>query len=58
MNNSTSKSKFPLAFFVLTFLFTLPTYTLVALASNNIVFTPEIAFLFIPLATPAPIVAA
>jgi membrane protease YdiL (CAAX protease family) len=58
MNNSTSKSKFPLAFFVLTFLFAIPSYTLVALASNNIVFTPEMAFPFILLAAPAPIAAA
>ena len=58
MSNNTPKSKFPVAFFVLTFLFTIPSYTLVALASNNIVFTPEIAFLFITLAAPAPIAAA
>jgi len=58
MNNSTVKSKFPLAFFVLTFLFAIPSYTLVALASNNIVFTPEMAFLFMVLAAPAPIAAA
>ena len=58
MSNSTPKSKFPLAFFVLTFLFAIPSYTLVALASNNIVFTPEKAFLFIALVALAPIAAA
>jgi len=58
MNNSALKSKFPLAFFVLTFLFTIPSYTLVALASNNIVFTPEMAFLFMSLVALAPIAAA
>ncbi|MFC1966740.1 CPBP family intramembrane glutamic endopeptidase [Chloroflexota bacterium] len=58
MNDSTSKSKFPFAFFLLTFLFAIPSYTLVALASNNIVFTPEMAFPFILLAAPVPIAAA
>ena len=58
MNNSTSKSKFPLAFFVLTFLFTLPVYILIYLASNNIIFPPEMAFLFMALGAVAPIAAA
>ncbi|MFC1969406.1 CPBP family intramembrane glutamic endopeptidase [Chloroflexota bacterium] len=58
MSDSTSKNKFPLAFFVLTFLFAIPAYILVALASNNIIFTPEMAFSFIPLMAPAPIAAA
>ncbi|MFC2066572.1 CPBP family intramembrane glutamic endopeptidase [Chloroflexota bacterium] len=58
MNNSTLKNEFPFAFFVLSFLFALPSYTLVALASNNIVSTPEMAYLFIPLIAPAPIAAA
>ncbi|MFC1988326.1 CPBP family intramembrane glutamic endopeptidase [Chloroflexota bacterium] len=47
-----------MAFFVLTFLFTIPSYILVALASNNIVFVPEMAFSFIPIAALAPISAA
>ncbi len=58
MNNSTSKSKFPLAFFVLVFLFAIPSYILVALASNNIVSTPEMAFFFLPIGVFAPITAA
>jgi membrane protease YdiL (CAAX protease family) len=58
MNNSTSKSKFPLAFFVLTFLFAIPFYILVALASQNIIFPPEMAFLFLVLVALAPIAAA
>ncbi len=58
MNNSTLINKFPLAFFVLIFLFSIPLYILVALASQNIVFTPEMAFLFLVLAAPAPIAAA
>ncbi|MFC1939650.1 CPBP family intramembrane glutamic endopeptidase [Chloroflexota bacterium] len=58
MSNSTLKSKFPLAFFVLTFIISLPFYILVALASQNIIFTPEMAFFFISLATLVPIAAA
>ena len=58
MNTSTPESKFPLAFFVLTFLFAIPSYIIVALASNSIVFTPEMAFSFIPLTALAPIAAA
>ena len=58
MSNSTPKSKFPLAFFVLTFILSIPFYILVALASNNIVFTPDMGFLFITLVALAPIAAA
>ena len=58
MGNSTPKSKFPLAFFVLTFLFSIPFYILVVLASQNIVFAPEMAFVFISLFALVPIAAA
>ena len=61
MNNVTATAKSTrniTAFFVLTFSFTLPTYILVALASNNIVFPPDMAFAFIPLTALAPIGAA
>ena len=58
MNNSTSKSKFPLAFFVLTFLLSIPLYILVALASQNIIFPPEMVFVFIALFALVPIAAA
>ena len=58
MSNSTPKSKFPLAFFVLTFLFSIPFYILVVLASQNIVFAPEMAFVFISLFALVPIAAA
>jgi len=58
MSNGTQKNKFAVAFFVLTFLFTLPAYTLVALATNNIIFTSEMVYFFIPLTAPAPIAAA
>jgi len=58
MNNSTVKSKSLVAFFLLTFLLSIPFYILVALASNNIVFTPEMVFLFIALVALAPIAAA
>jgi len=58
MSSNTLKSKFPLAFFVLTFLLSIPIYTLFILAENNIVFTKDIGPLFIALITPVPIGAA
>jgi len=42
-------------FFLLTFLFTLPAYILVALVSNNVFLTPDMAISFIPLGAIAPI---
>lgn len=42
-------------FFLLTFLFTLPIYILVALASNNLLLTPDMAIFFIPLGAIAPV---
>jgi len=56
MNNTTATSKTTkniTAFFILTFIFALPIYILVGLASS-----PEMAFAFIPLATLIPISAA
>lgn len=38
------------AFFVLTFLISLPAYILITLASKNIILSPEMALAFIPLA--------
>ena len=61
MNNTTAPSKTTkniTAFFVLTFLISLPAYILITLASKNIILSPEMAFAFIPLATLAPISAA
>lgn len=52
------KAKSLMSFFMLTFVFTLPTYVLVALASKNILFPPEMAFVFISFAALAPIAAA
>ena len=46
------------SFFVLTFIFTLPAYILVALTGLNIILSPEMVFAFIPLAVIAPICAA
>ncbi len=42
-------------FFLLSFLFTLPTYILVALASNNILLTADMAVTLVPLGILAPI---
>lgn len=59
MNNiSTAKNKSLITFFLLTFIFAMPSYILVALASKNIILSPEMAFVFVPLATLAPIAAA
>ena len=46
------------SFFVLTIIFTLPAYILVALTGLNIILSPEMVFAFIPLAVIAPICAA
>ena len=46
------------SFFVLTIIFTLPAYVLVALTGLNIILSPEMVFAFIPLAVIAPICAA
>jgi len=58
MSDNIAKGKFPLAFFVLTFIITLPVYMLVYLASQGIIFPSEMAFLFIFIAAPAPIAVA
>lgn len=55
INNSTPKSKFPLAFFLLTFIIAWPTYILSDLASENIIFPPEMELLFLTIAGFAPI---
>ena len=52
---NTTKTQAQLLFFLLTFLFTLPTYILVALVSSNLLLTPEMATFFIPLGAIAPI---
>ena len=46
------------SFFVLTIIFTLPAYVLVALTGLNIILSPEMVFAFVPLAVIAPICAA
>ena len=46
------------SFFVLTIIFTLPAYVLIALTGLNIILSPEMVFAFIPLAVIAPICAA
>jgi len=50
----TTKSQTQL-FFLLTLIFTLPTYVLVALISSNMLLTPDMATYFIPLGAIAPI---
>ena len=57
-NNPPSKNNSLISFFLLTFIFTLPSYILVGLAANNIILSPEMAFAFVPLAALAPIGAA
>jgi membrane protease YdiL (CAAX protease family) len=49
------KNKSMTRFFGLTILFTLPVYTLIALTGMNIIFSPEMAFSFIPLSVLAPL---
>ena len=46
------------SFFVLTIIFTLPAYVLVALTGLNIILSPEMVIAFVPLAVIAPICAA
>ena len=46
------------SFFVLTIIFTLPAYVLVALTGLNIILSPDMVFAFVPLAVIAPICAA
>lgn len=46
------------SFFVLTIIFTLPAYVLITLTGLNIILSPEMVFLFIPLSVIAPICAA
>lgn len=58
MNNSTVTSKSLLAFFTLTFLFSVPFYTLNALAYLNIVGKPEMGSFYIALFTITPIASA
>jgi membrane protease YdiL (CAAX protease family) len=57
-NTTSSKNKSLTIFFLLTFIFSLPTYILVGLASNNIILSSEMAFVFVPMGTLAPIGAA
>ena len=54
----TATKKSPIAFFVLTFLFSLPFYILNALAYMNVVFEPEMGALYVSLFTLAPITSA
>ena len=46
------------SFFVLTFIFTLPAYVLIALTGLNIILSPDMVFAFVPLSVIAPICAA
>jgi membrane protease YdiL (CAAX protease family) len=57
-NTTPSKNKSLLIFFLLTFIFALPSYILVGLASENVIFSSEMAFAFVPLVALAPIGAA
>ena len=57
-NSPPAKNKSLITFFLLTFIFAMPSYILVGLASKNIILSPEMAFVFVPLATLAPIAAA
>ena len=59
MENATAtKNRSLIIFFLLTFILALPVYILVGLSANNIIFSSEIAFAFVPLATLIPISAA
>lgn len=55
---ATSKNNSLKNFFLLAFIFALPAYVLVGLTAKNIIFSPEMAFAFVPLAAIAPIGAA
>lgn len=57
-NNTSSKTNPLVTFFLLTFIFTLPAYILIGLASKSIILSPEMAFSFVPLSAFAPIGAA
>lgn len=57
-NNTASKNKSITIYFLLIFIFALPIYILVGLASKNIIFSSDIAFAFVPLSTLIPISAA
>jgi membrane protease YdiL (CAAX protease family) len=57
-NRAPTKNKPLIIFFLLTFIFAMPSYILVGLASKDIILSPEMAFVFVPLATLAPIGAA
>jgi membrane protease YdiL (CAAX protease family) len=58
MNNHTPTEGLPVAFFVLTFLLSLPFYILNALAYLNVVFEPEMGALYVSLFTLTPIASA
>ena len=57
-HDHTSTKKSPVAFFVLTFLLSLPFYILNALAYLNVVFEPKMGALYISLLTLTPITSA
>jgi len=58
MHNHTPTESSPVAFFVLTFLLSLPFYILNALAYSNVVFEPEMGALYVSLFTITPIASA
>ncbi len=53
-----SKNKPLISFFLLTFIFALPSYILVGLASKDNILSSEMAFVFVPLSALVPIGAA
>lgn len=56
MRTPTGKSV--VTFFILTTILALPAYILIALTSNGIILSPDMAFSFVPLVTLAPLIAA
>jgi len=58
MHDDTPTAEFPVAFFVLTFLLSVPFYILNALAYLNVVFEPEMGALYVSLFTLTPIASA
>ena len=57
-NNPSLKNSSLATFFILTFIFALPSYILVGLAAQNIILSADMAYAFVPLSALAPIGAA
>ena len=57
-NNPSLKNSSLATFFLLTFIFALPSYILVGLAAQNIILSADMAYAFVPLSAFAPIGAA